>query len=112
MRKLGSHNRRSKSRHHPRRKGQRIPYGIVTFSALLLVAFVLKSEQSPFANRGTISPSDQASRDEASRTDVYYPNCASARAAGVAPIHEGEPGYRPELDADGDGIACEPYRGY
>src|SRR5580765_4438183 len=31
--------------------------------------------------------------------DVYYPNCAAARAAGVAPIHIGQPGYRPALDA-------------
>lgn len=42
---------------------------------------------------------------------VYYPNCASARAAGAAPISRGSPGYRPALDADDDGIACEPYRG-
>ena len=40
---------------------------------------------------------------------VYYPNCSFARAAGAAPILVGEPGYRPELDADNDGIACEPY---
>ena len=40
---------------------------------------------------------------------AYYPNCAAARWAGVAPIYRGEPGYRPELDADNDGIACEPY---
>lgn len=42
---------------------------------------------------------------------AYYPNCASARAAGAAPLYHGEPGYRPPLDRDGDGIACEPYRG-
>jgi hypothetical protein len=41
----------------------------------------------------------------------YYPRCAAARAAGVAPLHVGEPGYRPQLDADRDGIACEPYSG-
>jgi hypothetical protein len=40
---------------------------------------------------------------------VYYPNCSVARAAGAAPIRRDEPGYRPELDADDDGIACEPY---
>ncbi|WP_372451419.1 GmrSD restriction endonuclease domain-containing protein [Mycolicibacter acidiphilus] len=39
--------------------------------------------------------------------DAYFPNCAAARAAGVAPLHTGEPGYRPGLDRDGDGIACE-----
>jgi endonuclease YncB( thermonuclease family) len=38
---------------------------------------------------------------------VYYANCTAARAAGVAPIYVGEPGYRPRLDRDGDGTACE-----
>jgi Protein of unknown function (DUF1524)/Excalibur calcium-binding domain len=38
---------------------------------------------------------------------VYYANCAAARAAGVAPIHRGQPGYRSGLDRDNDGIACE-----
>lgn len=42
---------------------------------------------------------------------VYYRNCDAARAAGAAPIHRGEPGYRPPLDRDDDGIACEPWRG-
>jgi hypothetical protein len=42
---------------------------------------------------------------------VYYSGCNEARAAGVAPIYAGEPGYRPEMDGDGDGIACEPHRG-
>ena len=37
----------------------------------------------------------------------YYPNCAAVRAAGRAPLHRGEPGYRPGLDRDGDGIACD-----
>ncbi|TCM43305.1 excalibur calcium-binding domain-containing protein [Novosphingobium sp. ST904] len=37
----------------------------------------------------------------------YYPNCASARAAGAAPLRRGDAGYRPGLDRDGDGIACE-----
>jgi len=40
---------------------------------------------------------------------VYYRNCAAARAAGAAPINEGQPGYRPELDGDNDGVACEPW---
>jgi Excalibur calcium-binding domain len=38
---------------------------------------------------------------------VYYQNCAAARAAGAAPLHAGEPGYRTGLDRDGDGTACE-----
>ncbi|WP_307810587.1 GmrSD restriction endonuclease domain-containing protein [Tomitella biformata] len=39
--------------------------------------------------------------------DLYYANCAAARAAGVTPLHVGEPGYRPQMDGDKDGIACE-----
>jgi len=53
---------------------------------------------------------DLAAQSRSVANDVYYPNCAAARAAGAAPIMIGHPGYRPELDADGDGIACEPYR--
>lgn len=39
--------------------------------------------------------------------NVYYKNCSQARAAGVAPIYQGEPGYRSGLDRDHDGVACE-----
>lgn len=42
---------------------------------------------------------------------VYYRGCNEARAAGAAPLYRGQPGYRPEMDGDNDGIACEPYRG-
>lgn len=38
---------------------------------------------------------------------AYYSNCDAARAAGVAPIRAGQPGYRAGLDRDGDGIACD-----
>lgn len=37
----------------------------------------------------------------------YYSNCSQARAAGAAPIREGEAGYSRRLDRDGDGVACE-----
>lgn len=40
-----------------------------------------------------------------------YRNCRAARAAGAAPLYVGQPGYGPHMDGDGDGIACEPYRG-
>lgn len=42
---------------------------------------------------------------------LYFRNCGEARAAGEAPIRDGEPGYRDALDHDGDGVACEPVRG-
>jgi len=44
------------------------------------------------------------------QTDVYFAKCADARAAGAAPLHLGQPGYRPGLDGDGDGVACESRR--
>ena len=43
--------------------------------------------------------------------DSAFRNCAAARAAGAAPLRVGDPGYGRHLDRDGDGIACEPFRG-
>ncbi|GAA1747049.1 excalibur calcium-binding domain-containing protein [Kocuria aegyptia] len=36
-----------------------------------------------------------------------FANCTEARAAGAAPPYAGSPGYSPEMDRDGDGVACE-----
>ena len=38
---------------------------------------------------------------------VYFANCAAARAAGAAPVREGDAGYSLRLDRDRDGIGCE-----
>src|SRR5688500_13007048 len=50
----------------------------------------------------------KADGDASAGSAPFYPNCDAARAAGAAPLNQGDPGYRPPLDADGDGIACEP----
>jgi hypothetical protein len=47
----------------------------------------------------------------AKAVSVYFSGCREVRAAGLAPLLRGEPGYRPEMDGDDDGIACEPWRG-
>lgn len=39
--------------------------------------------------------------------NIYYANCAAARAAGNAPVRSGDPGYGRHLDRDGDGEGCE-----
>ncbi|KAF2414674.1 hypothetical protein B1729_03585 [Microbacterium sp. B35-04] len=39
--------------------------------------------------------------------EVYYKNCDAVRAAGAAPIHQGQPGYGPHLDRDKDGVGCD-----
>ena len=36
-----------------------------------------------------------------------FRNCAAARAAGAAPVRQGDPGYGPHLDRDNDGVGCE-----
>lgn len=43
----------------------------------------------------------------AQKPQAYYRNCAEAKAAGAAPLYQGDPGYRSALDRDHDGIACE-----
>jgi hypothetical protein len=55
----------------------------------------------------TAPPKPASTSNPAVNPTPYYANCAAARAAGAAPIRRGQPGYRPELDRDNDGIACE-----
>ncbi len=58
------------------------------------------SAPRPIAAMPSAAPSTQ-------NDDVYYANCAAVRAAGKAPLHVGQPGYRAGLDRDHDGVACE-----
>lgn len=65
------------------------------------------------ATAGTASKANEY-RTPATRATTgaaFYRTCADARQAGAAPLYRGQPGYRDELDRDGDGVACEPYRG-
>lgn len=48
-----------------------------------------------------------SNQNQAPAQNVHFKNCSEAKAAGAAPLYEGEPGYRPGLDRDKDGIACE-----
>lgn len=60
--------------------------------------------------RTTVRPqpvAPQRDNDSSGGSTVYYKNCDAARAAGAAPIKSGEPGYRPELDRDKNGTACD-----
>lgn len=60
-----------------------------------------------FREEITAAKEETVEESKSQQKEVYYARCADARAAGAAPILKGEPGYRPELDRDGDGIACE-----
>ncbi|WP_224098227.1 excalibur calcium-binding domain-containing protein [Mycobacterium avium] len=44
------------------------------------------------------------------RPGIYYKNCAEAHADGRWDIPEGDPAYRPGLDKDHNGVACESRR--
>ena len=57
----------------------------------------------------TAAPAPRVVAPSAS-ADVHYSGCNEVRAFGKAPLRKGEPGYREDMDGDGDGIACEPHR--
>jgi hypothetical protein len=66
-------------------------------------AFILLDSLQP--------PERQAREGVFSLRGPYYSSCRDAFQDGRANILRGQPGYRPELDADGDGKACKPYVG-
>ncbi|MGH8921435.1 MAG: excalibur calcium-binding domain-containing protein, partial [Acidimicrobiales bacterium] len=53
------------------------------------------------------APTEEPAPAPDNSSSVYYKNCAAAKAAGVTPLHIGDPGYSRKLDRDGDGVACE-----
>jgi excalibur calcium-binding domain-containing protein len=57
--------------------------------------------------RPTTTTTEAPATPTTAATTVSYANCSAAKAAGVAPLHRGDPGYASKLDRDGDGIACE-----
>lgn len=99
----------------PRVRRQKESLGMFgpTVAAASVLAFlgVFYSDHLPAAAQGVISFSRDLGRENVPPAGAYYSRCDEARAAGVAPIYADEPGYRPQLDSDNDGIACEPYRG-
>ena len=73
--------------------------GICTLTLALVVVLVwtLLKALSPWPPMSTISHL------------LAFPNCAAARAVGLAPARRGGPGYWSRHDADNDGVACEPW---
>lgn len=63
-----------------------------------------REEAAPAPQREAAAPAPAPVQEQSS---VYYKNCQAARNAGAAPLYRGNPGYRSELDRDGDGVACE-----
>jgi hypothetical protein len=110
---VGKHHRKQRERGQ-QSQAARLLAGAVLAGAAVGVGSVAVSADG-LADAAVQVQSLVASKDTPSTgttpRGVYYHRCDAARAAGVAPLRRGEPGYREALDRDGDGIACEPYRG-
>ncbi|WP_292991413.1 excalibur calcium-binding domain-containing protein [Mycobacterium sp.] len=54
----------------------------------------------------------EVSASSAASADPPYQDCDQARADGRSSIPYTDPAYQPELDFDGDGLACEPSKAH
>lgn len=52
-------------------------------------------------------PADRAQQQPDEEGYPYYISCGHARRETDTPLYGGQLGYSPQLDADGDGLACE-----
>ena len=102
-------------RSRPFRRGSRAPResrgaflvnALVLWGVVAVATWALAPQAQSIWTQLNRTPEQRA----AIENSVYYPNCDAARAAGVAPIYRGSPGYREGMDGDLDGIACEPHR--
>lgn len=88
----------------PRRSGAKLFVWLLLAGGAL---FLIQRNEAP--DHAVVASTLVDDRDSMKISSVIYRNCAQARAAGAAPIYRGQPGYAPWLDADDDGIACEPW---
>jgi hypothetical protein len=72
---------------------------------VVIVALALMKQGPSYT--GPNYPRTRFSTPTPSRPAVYYKNCAEAHADGRWNIPEGDPAYRPALDKNHDGVACE-----
>jgi hypothetical protein len=66
-------------------------------------------EPLPTNGRKRVRVKTRAPRPTPSAGGDTFANCDAVRAAGLAPLHRGDPAYaaNPSLDRDNDGVACE-----
>ena len=112
-RPLNSRRYRRKHAPRPRSGTNDFPKLVMTLAAITFLgvyAMLTPENASTAVDQPTWATFGSDASDTADREgDAFYANCAAARAAGAAPMHSGEPGYRAKLDRDSDGVACEPY---
>ena len=80
--------------------------GFLQLVAIGLFFVFGQAKSSPF---GALFESDEERQARIMvEQSIYYPGCNAVRAVGKAPLRRGQPGYREDMDGDGDGVACEP----
>lgn len=108
----GPFNRRHLDRRGRNQRRQKSINGITAGALIFVATFAAANiDKMPAPFGKAVTAYRNLGRERAPPEGAFYYNCDEARAAGVAPIYSGEPGYRDELDGDSDGIACEPYHG-
>jgi len=88
----------------------KVAYGLTADQAEVdaLRAMLAGPSAAPPAAAAAPAASPATTRPPATTSSgVYYVSCAAVRAAGKAPLTSDQPGYRPGLDGDADGVACE-----
>ncbi|MBQ4869970.1 excalibur calcium-binding domain-containing protein [Priestia megaterium] len=71
---------------------------------------VLQAKQQAEAEQARKEAEEKAQAEAQAQQQtqtVYFKNCTEARAAGAAPVYQGQPGYAKHLDRDGDGVGCD-----
>lgn len=91
-----------------------ISMGVIIGAGAFLVAERLEpartAQPQAALERVQLSSQQRAARSTpVSQPSRAYSDCDAARATGAAPLRTGDPGYGQHLDADRDGVACEPY---
>lgn len=81
----------------PRRRGRSAAWIAWAGVGLMAVVAVIIAQRPP-------TPTAAGER-------IHFASCKAMRAAGMAPAGRRSPAYSAHLDADGDGVACEPWVG-
>ena len=91
---------------HNRRQEQGSAWSALLGVPLMLgIGYYVTGDAVPLVGTLTMSASERATIERS----VTYSGCRELRRLGKAPLYAGQPGYREEMDGDGDGIACEGY---
>ncbi|MCL6729176.1 excalibur calcium-binding domain-containing protein [Sphingomonas hankyongi] len=78
-------------------------------AALLYAALLTACSPNGGRERDGDTGTDSGALAPYETADAAYETCDEAIADGAAPLEEGNDGYSEDLDADGDGIACENF---